>query len=69
MMFLQAWMRARGDSATEILTAETMADKYGVQQGSYDAVPLPTDADVQQAPQCHRTLSGQLTGTSQSYGQ
>jgi hypothetical protein len=43
-------MRARGDSATEILTAESMADKYGVQQGSYDAVPLPTDADVQQAP-------------------
>jgi hypothetical protein len=42
-------MRARGDSATEILTAETMADKYGVQQGSYDAVPLPADAAVQQA--------------------
>ena len=46
---LQAWMRARGDSATEVLTAETMADKYGVQQGSYDAVPLPTNVDVQQA--------------------
>ena len=42
-------MRARGDSATEILTAETMADKYGVQKGSYDTVPLPTDVDVQQA--------------------
>lgn len=45
---LQAWMRARGDSATEILTAESMAVKYGVQQGSYEAVPLPADADVQQ---------------------
>jgi hypothetical protein len=49
VVLLQAWMRARGDSATEILTAETMADKYGVQKGSYDTVPLPTDVDVQQA--------------------
>lgn len=41
-------MRARGDSATEILTAESMADKYGVQKGSYESLQLPADAVVQQ---------------------
>lgn len=44
----EAWMRARGDSATEILTAESMADKFGVQHGSYESVALPGYADVQQ---------------------
>ena len=43
----QAWMRSRGDSATEVFTAETMAAKFGVVEGSYDAVPLPRlDAHV-----------------------
>lgn len=41
-------MRARGDSATEILTAESMADKFGVQHGSYESVALPGNANVQQ---------------------
>ncbi len=40
-------MRSRGDSATEVFTAETMAAKFGVVEGSYDAVPLPRlDAHV-----------------------
>ena len=43
----QAWMRSRGDGATEVFTAETMAAKFGVVEGSYDAVPLPRlDAHV-----------------------
>ena len=34
-------MRSRGEGATEVFTAETMAAKFGVVEGSYDAVPLP----------------------------
>lgn len=34
-------MRSRGEGATEVFTAESMAEKFGVVQGSYDAVPLP----------------------------
>ncbi len=52
----QAWMRSRGDSATEVFTAETMAAKFGVEEGSYDAVPLPRlDA--------HAVTAHSLTGT------
>jgi hypothetical protein len=40
-------MRSRGEGATEVFTAETMAAKFGVVEGSYDAVPLPRlDAHV-----------------------
>ena len=38
---LQAWMRARGDTGTDVLTAETMAGRFGVVKGSYTSVPLP----------------------------
>ena len=41
-------MRARGGSGTELFTAESMAEKFGVQQGSYEGVPLPADIEVQQ---------------------
>lgn len=34
-------MRSRGEGAAEVFTAETMAEKFGVVQGSYDAVQLP----------------------------
>ena len=44
----QAWMRARGDSATEVFTAESMAERFGVEKGSYESVPLPADVVVQQ---------------------
>ena len=37
----QAWMRSRGDQGTAVFTAESMADQFGVVQGTYDAVPLP----------------------------
>ena len=43
-------MRSRGEGATEVFTAETMAAKFGVVEGSYDAVPLPRlDAHIVRA--------------------
>jgi hypothetical protein len=34
-------MRSRGESATTVITAESMAEQYGVTQGTYEAVALP----------------------------
>lgn len=38
---LQAWMRSRGEAGTATLTAESMAERYGVVKGTYSSVPLP----------------------------
>jgi len=37
----EAWMRARGDQANMVFTAETAAEQFGVVKSSYEAVPLP----------------------------
>ena len=37
----EAWMRARGDAANMVFTAETAAEQFGVVKSSYEAVPLP----------------------------
>ncbi|KAK9836271.1 hypothetical protein WJX81_001311 [Elliptochloris bilobata] len=37
----EAWMRSRGGSATQVITAESMADQYGVTMGTYEPVALP----------------------------
>ena len=34
-------MRSRGENGTAVFTAESMAEKFGVNKGSYDAVALP----------------------------
>ena len=34
-------MRSRGESATTVITAESMADRFGVTKGTYEPVPLP----------------------------
>ena len=34
-------MRSRGDHGTSVITAEGMAERFGVVEGTYDAVPLP----------------------------
>ena len=34
-------MRSRGDNGTQVFTADTMADQFGVNKGSYDPVKLP----------------------------
>ena len=34
-------MRSRGESGTATLTAESMAERYGVVKGTYTSVPLP----------------------------
>ena len=34
-------MRARGDAANMVFTAETAAEQFGVVKSSYEAVPLP----------------------------
>ena len=34
-------MRSRGDAGTSVLTAESMADRYGVVKGTYASVALP----------------------------
>ena len=44
---LQAWMRARGDAAGSIFTADTIADKYGVVKGSYTSIALPNSKSYQ----------------------
>ena len=38
---MQAWMRSRGEQGTTVFTADTMAEQFGVNKGSYDPVPLP----------------------------
>ena len=38
---MQAWMRARGENGTQVFTADSMAEKFGVNKGSYDPVHLP----------------------------
>ena len=40
-MRTQAWLRSRGDSATQVITAKSMAEQYGVMKGTYEAVALP----------------------------
>ena len=51
---MQAWMRSRGEGATEVFTADTMAAKFGVVYGSYDAVPLPRlDAHIVSCVRLH----------------
>lgn len=37
----EAWMRARGDAANMVYTADTMVEQFGVVKSSYEAVPLP----------------------------
>ncbi len=44
---LQAWMRARGDAAGSVFTADTIADKYGVVKGSYTSIALPNSESYQ----------------------
>ena len=34
-------MRSRGEQGTTVFTADTMAEQFGVNKGSYDPVPLP----------------------------
>ncbi len=34
-------MRSRGESATTVITAESMADQFGITKGTYEPVPLP----------------------------
>ena len=40
-MHAQAWLRSRGESATQVVTADSMAEQYGVVKGTYEAVALP----------------------------
>ncbi|DBA84971.1 TPA: hypothetical protein ACH3X2_005711 [Trebouxia sp. C0005] len=42
-----AWMRARGDAAGSVFTADTIADKYGVVKGSYTSIALPSSESYQ----------------------
>lgn len=37
---VQAWMRTRGEQGTSVFTADTVAETFGVVEGSYNAVPL-----------------------------
>ncbi len=34
-------MRARGDKGTQVFTADSMAEQFGVNKGSYESVHLP----------------------------
>ena len=43
-------MRSRGDSATEVFTADSMAAEFGIMKGSFEIVPLPHGAAAHQAP-------------------
>lgn len=43
---MQAWMRSRGENGTSVFTAETMAEKFGVNKGSYDPIPIPKAATI-----------------------
>ena len=35
-------MRTRGEQGTSVFTADTVAETFGVVEGSYNAVPLPS---------------------------
>ena len=53
-MRTQAWLRSRGESATQVITAESMAEQYGVMKGTYEAVALPrVNTSVVRAARCH----------------
>jgi len=40
-------MRARGDTAGSVFTADTIADKYGIVKGSYTSIALPNSESYQ----------------------
>lgn len=46
-------MRARGDASGSVFTADTIADKYGVVQGSYNSIALPATETYQVGTQLH----------------
>lgn len=43
-------MRSRGETGTKVFTAETMAEQFGVNKGSYTPVPLPKIGAQQAMP-------------------
>ena len=52
-------MRSRGPSATEVFTAETIADAFGVTKSSYTSVPL-SPVHVHEASRPLRRLSAHV---------
>ena len=63
---MQAWLRSRGEQGTTVFTADTMAEQFGVNKGSYDPVPLP-DLTVHKVllfnDHCNRMAKRHYTGS------
>lgn len=64
----QAWMRSRGEGGTATITADTMAERFGVVQGSYTSVPLPQIRTYTVSPcQTHAIASAACAAPSHMY--
>ena len=60
-------MRSRGENGTSVYTAETMAERFGVNKGSYETVAIPKAQLYKAWLSSLENLSSKASGPLSSY--